>query len=223
MRTHLTLVSTLCALIGVGGAVLPVLAQTPLYHVALNTSGLAASASAPFSLDFQLDDGGTPGNNGVTLTNFRYNGGSVAAAPSSLSGGASGNADSTVTLIDTSLLNELVQTFTPGAALTFDVSMTDNANTTSGSSPDEFSFALLDNSGNEVVTTAANGAFLTIDTNPGTLIVTTAGTPAGGAPFIAAPAVTPVAVPEAGTWMWLTSMAGVCGANLCLRRRKRSD
>ena len=218
MRMRSIFVSTLCAVACAWLAASAARAQTPTYHVALNTSGMAASSAGPFALDFQFNDGGAPGNNTVTLTHFDYGGGSAASVPDSVSGGASGNANSAVVINDTALLNELAQTFTPGTALTFDVSMTNNANTAPGSSPDEFSFALLDGSGNEIVTTAASGAFLTIDTDPAAPVVTTAGTPAGAALTITAPQVQAAAVPEAGSVAWLVSMGGVFGVGLRLRR-----
>ena len=215
-------VLTLCALAYGGVAVSPAQAQSATYHVLMDTSGLAASLVSPVSLDFQFDDGGTPANNTATLTNFTFGGGSAAASPSSLLGGATGNVNATVTLNDTLLVNELVQDFAPGQSLAFDLSLTTNPDTAPGSSPDEFSLALLDSSGNEIVTTAANSAFVTIDVASSTPTVTTAGTPVGAAFAIAAPQVVAAAVPEAGAFAWLASLTGSLVVSVGLRRRASS-
>ena len=172
-------VLTFCVLAYGGMGVSPARAQSVTYHILMDTSGLAASLIAPVSLDFQFDDGGTPGNNTATLSGFTFGGGSASASPSSLLGGATGNVNATVAINDTLLVNELVQDFAPGQLLAFDLSLTTNPDTALGGSPDEFSLALLDSSGNEIATTAGNNAFVTIDVDSSNPTVTTAGNACG--------------------------------------------
>ena len=200
-------------------AVSPVHAQSTSYHVALDTSSLAASLMSPFSLDFQFNDGGTPGNNTATLTHFTFGGGSAALMPSSLLGGASGNANSVITIADSGFINELTQDFTPGQTLAFDLSLTTNLNTAPGSSPDEFTFALLDSNGNEIGTTAGNNAFLTIDVDSSNPTVTAAGTPPGATFTIPVPQVQAIAVPEPGSLAYFISLTGALFAGVRSRRR----
>ena len=217
----------LCALACAEFAMPVARAQSVAYHVALDTSGLEPSFRGPFALDFQFDDGGTPDNNTVTLTNFAFGGGSAANAPSELNGGASGSANSTIALADTDFLNELVQDFTPGQSLTFDIALTTNPDTAPGGSPDEFSFSLFDGNGNNIITTAPNSAFVTIDIDSSDPTVTVAGTLGGAGLFIAPPSVTRISVtpvPEAGgAFIALVGMAGVSLAvgSRCFRSRRR--
>lgn len=218
IRNRLFAVTMLAGLACGGLTISPARAQSLSYHVSLDTSSLAASMSTPFSLDFQFTDGGTPGNNTVTLTHFTFGAGSAAPAPSSLLGGATGNANSTITLADSGFINELVQGFTPGQTLAFDLSLTANLNTAPGSSPDEFSFALLDSSGNEIGTTAANNAFVTIDVDSSNPTVTPAGTPPGATFAIPVPQVQATAVPEPGSLALFVSISGALVVGVRLRR-----
>jgi hypothetical protein len=94
-------------------------------------------------------------------------------------------------------LNELFQSFTPGATLKFDVSLTGNPDP--GLFPDEFSFAILDNTLGEIPTTGGGDAFLTVDITPqGPVFSTFAGDGAYSA--IPSPTITTVSsvVPEPG-------------------------
>ena len=207
-------VLTFCALVCGGLAASPTRAQSVNYHILMNTSALTGAANAPytapFSLDFQFNDGGVPGNNTATLTHFVFGGGSAASAPSSLSGGASGSATGTVTIRDTSFFNELVQTFTPGQSLAFDLNLTTNLDSGPANSPDEFSFALLGN-GNTIPTTAPNSAFVTIDVDSANPTVTAAGTASGLGFTIAAPTVTVTATAVPETDGALTGFVGIAG------------
>src|ERR1043166_1656402 len=105
-----TLVSILCA--GLLTTMPSAASAAPInFHVQFNTTALIGSPLAPFYLDLALTDGsGTlAGPNTVTITNFLYGGGSPPAAPF-ITGTASGNIGSTVTLADTpNFFNELYQ------------------------------------------------------------------------------------------------------------------
>jgi len=134
-----------------------------LFNVSLNTSSLVGNPNGPFSLDFQLTDGsGTnDGNNTAIINNFQFGGGSPTGSPT-LSGGGSGGLATAVTLSDSSFFNELLQGFTPGSLLSFDVNLSTNVD--AGGTPDELSFAILDGLGNEIPTDGL-GALFIVDVN----------------------------------------------------------
>jgi hypothetical protein len=124
------------------------------YHVSLSTDVLNASpASAPYSLDFIFIQGGTPNANTVTLTDFQYGSNGMATGSPSYFGGGSGDLASGVSISDTAFYNEFTQSFqsgdSPGGLLTFTLSTTTAPD---AGAPDEFSFYLLDSSGNVVLT-----------------------------------------------------------------------
>jgi hypothetical protein len=157
-------------------------------------------------VEFQLNDGSGTGdsNNTAILNDFLLNGGGPAGSPT-LNGGANGNLTSGVTLTDNSFFNQFIQSFTPGSALSFRLSLSTNMD--SGGTPDQFSFAILDKTGAELPTLAPGffDVFVQIDIDSASPIVRTFGTdtsrtPAGGGPAIniAAP-VAASAVPEPGT------------------------
>src|SRR5262245_1310147 len=93
-------------------------------RVSLDTSSLVGQPG-PFSLDFQLNDGsGTgDGNNRARLTDFDFDGGAAAGVPQ-LTGGASGDLQSSVTLNETAFLNRFQQQFVPGERLSFLLDLT---------------------------------------------------------------------------------------------------
>ena len=137
-----------------------------LFNVSLDTSPLIGHPAAPFSLDFQLNDGSATGdrNNTAFLSNFQFgNGGMAGPGSPTLIGGAAGNLSSTVTLQDTRFLNEFFQPFTPGTLLCFDVNLTTNLD--NSPTPDQFSFAILDGSGIEIPTEGLGDAFLKVNIN----------------------------------------------------------
>jgi hypothetical protein len=140
----------------------PATASPISYRVEVTTSSLIGHASAPFSLDFQLIDGGGTANNAVTINGFTFGGGSPLGAPVTF-GGASGDIGSTVTLTDAGgvFFNELFQTFAPGNWLTFDVSMTDNGE--AGPTPDAFAFSILDKDRFSIPTNGLGDALLLVD------------------------------------------------------------
>lgn len=185
LRVPGTIAATLAA-IGLFGA--PARADY-LYQVQMDTSALVGHAAGPFSIDFQLIDGDGVADNTVTLSQFAFGGGGPLGA-ASLTGGASGDLSSLVTLTDSAFLNAFVQPFTPGATLSFRLSTT---SVFAGGVPDAFSFAILDSTGVELPTTGFSGAFVQLDLEGGEPLVQTFGSDpaqapaAGGAPVSIAP------------------------------------
>jgi len=142
------------------------------FTVSLDTSDLIGNAAGPFSLDFQLNDGSQTGdgNNTATISNFVFAGataGGPSGSPTTASGGVTGSLASTVSLTDTSDFNEFTQAFTPGTSpgstLSFSVDLTTNVD--AGPTPDQFSFAILDNLGDEIPTVDPSGANTLITVN----------------------------------------------------------
>jgi hypothetical protein len=134
------------------------------FNVIVNTAPLVGNANGPFSLDFQLNDGSGlgDGNNTVTLSNFRFGGGSAAGAPTHI-GGATGNLASGISLTDTDFLNEFFQPLAVGTTLSFLVTMTRNVD--AGLTPDLFSFAILDNALFNIATTGLGDSLLLVNIN----------------------------------------------------------
>jgi hypothetical protein len=166
------------------------------YFVDVNTASLAGNASGPFSLDFQLNDGSGAGdgNNTATINNFAFGSGG-ASGTANLSGGASGDLSSVVSLTDTSAFNEFYQTFNAGSTLSFDVTLTLNSD--SGPAPDAFVFAILDNTLSNISTSGVGDSYLLVNLGP------TPGVVIGSS---ASPAVTLSAtpVPEPGSLTWIS-------------------
>jgi hypothetical protein len=130
---------------------------TTEYAVTIQTASLnnsSLSANGPFSLDFQLNYGSGSFGNTATINNFSFGGGSPAGTPNP-SGTASGSLSSAITLSDNSVngFNELYQTFNPGTAVSFDVTLSGNPTAVV---PDELAIAILDNTGGQIVTTDPN-------------------------------------------------------------------
>jgi hypothetical protein len=110
--------------------------------VSLDTSQLAANYTGPYALDFELI--GTNGNT-VTLNNFSFgSGGAAGPGPAFLTGGASGNLGSSVSLSDSvvNFFSDFNQQFKPGNTLTFTMDST-LVPPPSGGSPDNFSLVIF--------------------------------------------------------------------------------
>ena len=130
-----------------------------LYTVQLNTQSLISNSAGPFSLDFQLIDGDGVVNNTATMNNFHFGAGSATGTPT-LTGSATGDASTSVSLADSGFFNEFSQGFTPGQILNFNMALSANF---AGGFPDELSFALLQSSGHEVPTNGPANALFTVD------------------------------------------------------------
>ena len=120
-------------------------------QVTLATAPLIGDAAGPFSVDFQLNGGN---GNTATLSNFSFGSGGAPTGTPTLVGGAGGNMAGTVVLAETGFLNEFTQTFVPGSEISFQLDLT--TKTKPMGFPDEFAFAILDNTGADLPT---NGPF----------------------------------------------------------------
>ena len=193
--------------------------------ISLNTTPLIGLTAGPFSIEFQLNDGGgvNDGNNSALLSNFIFGGGSAVRVPD-LSGGAGGDAGGLVTLTDSSFFNQFIQQFAPGTQLGFRLALSTNVD--SGAAPDQFTFAILDSSGVELPTLSFSDVFVQIDIDSANPLVQTfrsdmSRTPAagGGLVDIAAPTATS-GVPEPSSVALLGAGLGCVGV-LRLGRRMR--
>ncbi len=131
------------------------------FHVDVNTSSLVANPNGPFSLDFQLNDGGGTVTNVVSLTNFVFTNGAPLGA-ANLIGGATGSLGSSVTLTDALFFsNEFFQGFSAATThIGFNVSITENVEP---GIPDAFSMAILDSGLSNIPTTGLGDSLLVVN------------------------------------------------------------
>jgi hypothetical protein len=107
---------------------------------------------------FVLTDGSGTGdaNNTATLSSFGFGGGSAGTLDlPSTTGGVSGDITSTASITDSAFTNVLAQFFTAGSAISFNLDLTTNVD--AGPTPDQFSFAIFDPSGNPIPTSDPTG------------------------------------------------------------------
>ena len=143
-----------------------------IYNVTLNTAPLVGNPNGPFALDFELTDGNSNSTvvNTATLSHFTFGTGGSAGTgtPQPNSGHVSGNLTSGANLSTSggSFFNEFSQNFNPGTALSFQLDLTNNAQT--GGTPDEFSFYILDGT-SSIPTVDPGGSLFYVDLTGGTL------------------------------------------------------
>lgn len=177
-----------------------------LFTVSLDTSALIGSPAGPFALDFQFADGsgGGDGNNTALVSNFNFHGGSWGGPAS-------------VSLTDSSFFAEFSQTFTAGASLSFNVSLTTAVD--AGPTPDRFTFALLDKNGFEVPTLGFADEFLGVDLNSANPTIETYGTDTSRTLLdIAAPTTAPI--PEPNSALLAALLCGCGAVGLWVRRQR---
>jgi hypothetical protein len=191
-------------LCGTALALSSAVSQAVTYQVSINTTALVSSLDGPFSLDFQLNSGGTLGNNSATISNIT--GVSPTLGAPDLIGGASGDLGATVVINDTNVFNEFYQTFTVSNTITFDVTFTNNID--SGLTPDSFSVAILDSSDFNITTNGVGNTLFQYDFDGSPDSVLGQGTGAYSG-------VTVTAVPEASS-----ALLGVLGVSLSMIRRR---
>jgi hypothetical protein len=183
------------------------------YHVDITTGSLGASASAPFSLDFQLN--GSQGNTAI-ISNLTFGGGAATPGTNTF-GQAAGSLGSSVTLGSTSLadfFNEFYQGFTSGSVLGFDVTLTDNF---SSGTPDAFSVAILDKDIFNIPTNGLGDSLLLINLDNTPSAETYAGTGDFAGLTVTAAPVASSPVPDSGTTLGLLGFT-LAGMH-CLRRK----
>lgn len=195
------------------------------FHVTLNTSDLASHAGNPFSVYYDLTNG-SGANNGatVTLNNFSFGTGGSWSGPSSY----------TLTEATGVFDDSFIQQFVPGEMLSFDVHL---SSTSDDTTPDVFTFALMDNNGFFLPTTGSDpnnpdfvGAdvYLSIPLLQGTTLADIqahdafAGDPSNGgisSERISVSAIPSATTPEGATGpLMLCGMAGI--ACLAWKRRR---
>ncbi len=198
-------------------------AQAVPLLITIDTSPLVGDPNGPFALNFQLNNGTEAGNNTATLTDFDFGaGGGLSGAPAT-TGGATGDLTTGVTITDTDFINSFTQAFDPGDSLSFQLSLTTNADTIF---PDQFSFAVFHTDSVlgliEIPTLSFSNAFLTVDIDAGALTIETSGSDPTLPPFIAldAPTVEALAVPEPAT---LLLLAGAIAGGTLVRSARKMD
>lgn len=191
-----------------------------IFNVTLNTAGLVAPPSGdPFWLFFQFTDGSGTGdaNNSATISGLNLGGGTLLPDISS-DGGIAGDPVTGLTMTDSSFFNFYSQAFQPGAALTFQLSMTTNLSAP-GAAPDLFGFSILDALFAPIPTLDPTFADLllsvTLD-SPNPSVASYGSDPARTDSIVNAPDVRPV--PEPGT---LTLLVIGAATALAGRRHRR--
>ena len=154
-------------LVGLGAIIALLLwqptARADSYTVTINTAPLVGSSSGPFQVLFALEDANVTGdgNNTATISGFNAGAGSVGTpGAGDVGGGVTGSLSSTLSFTDSdpSGLNFWMASFTPGNTISFNFSMTANADSNpsaSGFPGDEFLVFILDGTGFPITTTDA--------------------------------------------------------------------
>ena len=139
----------------------PGYAESVSYQVDVDTSSLVGDVNAPFSLDFQLNQGSGLATNTVTLSNFSFTNGSVAGSPN-LFGDVTGDLSSSIMLTDATIpFNEFFQSFSIGTtAIDFDVTMTTNVDPIT---PDSFAMAILNSALANIATTGLGDSLMLVN------------------------------------------------------------
>lgn len=199
----------LSSILGFYGGLSAAPVQAASFTVTIDTTNLTSQPfpPAPFSLEFQLNDGGGTVTNTVTLSNFDFGaGGGATGTPSyeCTSGtgpacnGVSGDLSGTVILSDGSdFFNQFTQPFTPSAIdpLRFLLDLTTNGELPAS---DAFSLAILDGQGLGIPTDFFD-TFILIDLAAPPTVATYGSIPNPLGLEVPAPIVQAASVPEPGT------------------------
>jgi hypothetical protein len=158
MRHYRAIVAAVIASASLTMCQLGYAAEASAFQVSFNTSALIGNAAGPFAIAFVLTNGSGPadGKSTAIVTNVDLEDGKPLGDPATI-GGASGELSSVVTLTNTSFLNLLVENFSPGKTLSFQVSVTGERNP--GGYPAGLAILILDGSGTPLATLAPAGDY----------------------------------------------------------------
>lgn len=189
-----------CALL-----VAPLAAEATQISIGLDTSALIGGTTAPYYIEFQFTNGDGLNNNSVTIGSFDFGGGSASGSPT-LGGGVSGSLSSGLIMNDTLFFNYFYEAFIPGNFLSFMATISDNY---VDPTPDQFSFAILNNSLIEVPTQGPGNEFVNVDLKSPLVINTFSGISGTDTdPVVGAPSVQ--TVPEPGTLLLMLVPLVMC-------------
>ena len=159
----------------------------------------------------------------AVLSGFAFGGGNWTGPLSAANGTGSASVDpvrGTMALTDSSFFNEYLQGFAPGASLSFQVDLT--LGSTSSTMPDEFSFAILENSLTEIPTQGPGDALVTIDASSSGITALAFQTDLNQTSIdLGLPAVSELAAVPDQTRTGALLMTGVAGLALFKRKDRR--
>lgn len=190
------------------------------FTATLNTTPLESDAAqGPFYVDLTLTGGSTLNTAQVTINGFTFGSGGSAGSSINPTNGASGNINSTVTLVNSTEYNDFYQSFTPGSQLTFNVDVATTSYDTP--IPANFSFSILDGTQNPIPTTDPTGAdtLLNVDLNGPSPTFNLYGSVPDSYGLSAPTVSTPSMVPEPATLVMVS--LGLLMAGSVARRRRR--
>ena len=187
------------------------------FTVSVNTSALSGTNGF---INFQFNPGGAGAPTATaTITGFTFAGGTLAGT-ADLTGGAAGTLPGTVTINNSSQLNDLFQGFTLGNSFSFTLTLSGNAlNNPGGNIGSAFALSLFGpNQTTPLLTLDPNGTLLTLLLNPGGTITSLTFPTGSGASVVTIQQQT--AVPEPATVLLLTTGLFSLGFRIRCQRRK---
>ena len=200
--------TVLCAATGRAG--------TLSFQVNINTASLVGNLNAPYSLDFQLNQGAGAATNSVALNHFVFTAGNPTGSPTRI-GGVTGDLSSSVFLTDTAnAFNEFFQGFSGGTTLiAFDVSMTTNVDP---ATPDAFIMAILDRGLGNIPTTGLGDSLMLVNIDVSNLSLARVQTFTSTSPDAGVTVTAVTAAPESGT-LGMALAAGLIALGWSVRRK----